>query len=115
MVEAVCSAGLHDGLARRHERRSDGVLTGSGFDVEVDGDDPAHTHASWRELRARIQGCRLDAAVRQRAVDIFAMLADAEARVRGLPSDEVTFHEVGAWDSTADIASAAWPIELQEG
>ncbi|MBT3708638.1 MAG: LarC family nickel insertion protein, partial [Gammaproteobacteria bacterium] len=48
---------------------------------------------------------------KQISLDIFRLLAEAEATVHGKAIEDVAFHEVGAWDSIADIISAAWLIE----
>ena len=83
----------------------DGTLTGSRFVVE---DVPhGHSHAHWRSIRARLDDSPLAPAVRAHAIGIFAVLAEAEGRIHGVPADAVTFHEVGAADSVADIVAAA--------
>jgi uncharacterized protein (TIGR00299 family) protein len=85
-----------------------------GHDHAHDHDPPhahEHAHTRFRDIRARLEASDLPRGVIARAVDIFAHLAVAEGRVHGRPADEVAFHEVGAWDSIADIVGAAWLVE----
>jgi uncharacterized protein (TIGR00299 family) protein len=91
----------------------DGILSGARFDVslpEADGDHD-HDHRSFREIRRYLDASALDEAVRRRALAIFQVLAEAEAQVHGVALDDVTFHEIGAWDSIVDIVAAAFLIE----
>jgi len=67
----------------------------------------AHPHRYWRDIRALLAGSALEPTVKTHALGIFGCLASAEAKVHGTPVDEVEFHEVGAWDSIADIVCAA--------
>jgi len=66
-----------------------------------------HTHRRWRNIRELLQNARLPDAVKQHAVSIFQLLAQAEARVHGVAEEEVTFHEIGAVDSICDIVAAS--------
>ena len=82
-------------------------------DGHGDGDDhePVHEHHLYRDIRNLLEESDLDSGVRARSLDIFARLATAESAVHGVPLEDVSFHEVGAWDSIADIVCAAWLIE----
>lgn len=70
-------------------------------------DQGVHGHRPWADIRADIQAAPLEAAVRDNAIAIFEGLARAEAKVHGICVETVAFHEVGAWDSVADIVAAA--------
>ena len=122
-------------FAVRETRREDHEPPGPGRDGHdhdhdhdhrhAPGDDPdddpgddhgvdheaAHAHHLYRDIRTLLGESDLDPAVRTRALDMFARLAAAESVVHGVPVDDVSFHEVGAWDSIADVVSAAWLIE----
>jgi pyridinium-3,5-bisthiocarboxylic acid mononucleotide nickel chelatase len=71
-----------------------------------------HDHTAWAEIRATLQESKLEAAVKEHAIAIFALLAGAEAKVHGIAEDLVAFHEVGAVDSIVDIVAAAQLIAL---
>ncbi|MFP5415399.1 MAG: LarC family nickel insertion protein [Actinomycetes bacterium] len=69
--------------------------------VDVLVEDPPHR--SWATIRQALETLPLHAQTRAWSLAAFGRLADAEARVHGVPPDTVHFHEVGALDSIADV------------
>ena len=86
---------------------TDGVLRGKHFSVTPQGSIHHHQHTAFRDILRLLENAPLQAGVRERAARIFTLLAEAEGRVHGVAPEEVSFHEVGSWDSIADIVSAA--------
>lgn len=70
-----------------------------------------HEHVRFESIRSRLRDSSLPSRVRDHALQIFELLARAEGRVHGVAPDDVEFHEVGAWDSIADIVGAATLID----
>jgi uncharacterized protein (DUF111 family) len=66
-----------------------------------------HHHRSLADVTAIIDGSQLSDGAKRRALAIFSVLADAEAKAHGKTSDTVLFHEVGAVDSIVDVCSVA--------
>ena len=110
-IAAAYAAGLEETVSLAHVAFSDGILNGSRFEVEAILARHDHAHVHWSSLKVRLAESGLLPPVRARAIDIFTHLAEAEARVHGQAVDAVAFHEVGAWDSIADIVAAAHIIE----
>ncbi len=76
-----------------------------------DPHDPKHHGRSWREIRRVLVAARLRPPVRERALAIFASLAEAEGRVHGVAAERVHFHEVGAVDAIVDVVGAAAALD----
>jgi uncharacterized protein (TIGR00299 family) protein len=69
-----------------------------------------HKHEHGRSL-PEIRSLLMHADLTQRALDLsltaFALLAEVEGRIHGIPAEEVHFHEVGGIDAIVDIACCA--------
>jgi uncharacterized protein (DUF111 family) len=105
------SLGRGQGEGRsRFVPHTDGTLCGQRFIVQAPGSRDPHPHVSHREIRALLETAGLEPAVLRHALGLFGLLAEAEARVHGVAPEEVEFHEVGSWDSIADLVAAAWFI-----
>ncbi|MFZ2287749.1 MAG: nickel pincer cofactor biosynthesis protein LarC [Bacteroidales bacterium] len=69
--------------------------------------DHDHNHRSLSDIKEIIKGSSLPAKVTDLAMEIFTMIAVAEAAIHDKPVDVIHFHEVGAIDSIVDITGAA--------
>jgi uncharacterized protein (TIGR00299 family) protein len=90
---------------------SDHGLQGTRFQVTCAGAAQQQVHTPFRAIREQLWNSALPAGVKERAVAIFTLLAAAEAQVHDIEVDAVALHEVGAWDSIADIVAAAFLLE----
>ncbi len=71
----------------------------------------SHPHRPYREVRAIVEGATLAEGAKAKALRVFEKLAEAEGAVHGVPPEEVEFHEVGAWDSIADVVCASLALD----
>ncbi|HEX9052514.1 MAG TPA: nickel pincer cofactor biosynthesis protein LarC [Anaeromyxobacter sp.] len=91
-------------------RRSDSGIAGTHLEVVVEGEQP---HArGLAEILALVGASGLSPRARAVARGVFERIGRAEAKVHGVPVEEVHFHEVGAVDSIVDVCGAAVALEL---
>ncbi len=100
-VQSAVSAVVPGEVALRTSTVHRAGLRALKLDVESQAED--HPHRSWARIRSMLESAEMPTEVRTTALAAFARLADAEARVHGVSTDDVHFHEVGSWDSIADI------------
>jgi uncharacterized protein (TIGR00299 family) protein len=114
VADAIRATGLK-GLKVGFESRKRGAFVGLGFKVNWpgkrhghgDGPGHGHEHRDYSEIRRLLGRSSLDANTKKLAGRIFECIAREEAALHGVAVDQVAFHEVGAWDSIADIVGAA--------
>ena len=103
-------------------------ITGTHLKVEVNGeeehghrhDEPSaleslhrhhyHHHATLEDITDVIDSLEIPDKVRADAINIYRLIAEAEARVHGTEPGEVHFHEVGTLDAVADVVAVSWLI-----
>ena len=120
--ESVFRSGLDqlglEGYGLRIGPDSRGGIRGTRVEVEVDADAkrPARRLPEVRELISR---SGLGRRVAGFGLRVFERLAAAEARIHGIPVEEVHFHEIGAVDAVVDIVGAGicldqlgWPLVI---
>ena len=71
-----------------------------------------HEHRTLADIDRMVDGFGLPAAVREKAKEVYRLLAAAESRAHGVSVEQVHFHEVGALDAVADITGVCWLMEL---
>lgn len=71
-----------------------------------------HEHSSFKSIKAMIEDSGLNDRVKIMAVNIFTVIAKAEAKVHETDLEKVVFHEVGAVDSIIDIVGTAIAVDL---
>lgn len=72
--------------------------------------EQAHRHL--HHIEKIINDSDLSDKIKQRAIQIFTRLAEAEAKIHGIEVKKVHFHEVGAMDAIIDVVGACIGFEM---
>lgn len=73
---------------------------------------PEHAHRHLHTIEKIINDSQLLDKIKQRAIQIFTKLAQAEAKIHGIDVQKVHFHEVGAMDAIIDVTGACIGFEM---
>jgi len=101
-------------------------ITGVGIDVIINGETEEeylshehehhhageHPHSSIMEIESIINSLDVPCGVKEKAREVYSLLADAESRVHGKLVSEIHFHEVGALDAICDIVGVCMAIDI---
>ncbi len=107
----VEAAGFQDLVKLATTRADDGTLTGTHFRVSPATDAEGHHHRHYSDIRSILEQAPITPRTREIALGIFHLIAEVEASIHGKTVEQVAFHEVGAWDSIADIVCASHLID----
>jgi hypothetical protein len=86
-----------------------GHLVGTRIEILIPAEQPRRKLG---DIAALIVDSALSSSVKQRVLDVFNRLAEAEGKLHNLPPTEVHFHETGAVDSIIDIVGTCVGLEL---
>ena len=111
--EAITAAGLPAAWTLTLEAHIDKAIAGKRFAIQAPpaASERAVPTGTFRDIKVLIGKSSLSEPVKQHALGIFALLAEAEGLVHGVDPETVHFHEIADWDSVADIVGAAWLID----
>lgn len=107
VVRALEAVGADIGNACQVTEFNDGTLTGLKFTPGSQGDRSHKIHSGLTAIIALLRESNLGSEITGRAESMFTDLGKVEAAIHGVSLDDVHFHEVGAWDSIADIVAAS--------
>jgi len=74
-----------------------------GIRAKVENTMRSPIKRTWRSIKDLISNGQLEDKLKQIICEVFESLASAEAKVHGIKSEDVHFHEIGAIDSLVDI------------
>ena len=95
----------HDAHEHHHHHKNNHLV------IDAGGHHHHHAHRGLAEITKIIQDSALTDTIKEKSLAVFAVLAAAEAKVHGVPVEEIHFHEVGAVDCILDIVGTVWALD----
>jgi len=100
-----------NGFYLKAEKVSCYGITATNFQVLTENGESFRNMESIRHI---VEESELPADVKKTSLNVFSKLAAVEARLHGVPEEDVHFHEIGALDSIVDIIGSVLALHLLE-
>jgi len=94
----------HDHGHSHHHAHADGHQHG-------DEHSHSHEHSSYRHIEHLIGHLNVSNEVKQNAIGIYKLIAEAESHAHGVSVNKIHFHEVGEMDAVTDIVGVCMLVE----
>lgn len=104
----------HEHSHEEHDHHHEHTHEDYGHHHEHTHENHAHTyshhHTSMKDIEHIIGHLNVPKKVKEDAIAVYKLIAEAESHAHGRPVEEVHFHEVGAMDAVADIVGVCLAI-----
>lgn len=116
-VRAINNAGIPGVKVEAQESIKCGVK-GTHMEVRIFGEtedhhDHSHSHGHGIEdIEKIIKSLKLSQGVKEKALQVYERIAQAEAAVHGEKPEHIHFHEVGSLDAVADVTGCCLLMEM---
>jgi pyridinium-3,5-bisthiocarboxylic acid mononucleotide nickel chelatase len=110
-ADRVLRAGVSATKFTLHSHDHDGNHEHHGHREHHEHHEHPHEHRSLKEIERTIERSALSSGGRQKAIELFRRLGEAEAAIHQVPVERIHLHEVGALDSIVDIVGAVFAME----
>ncbi|CUX35634.1 nickel pincer cofactor biosynthesis protein LarC [Clostridium sp. C105KSO13] len=71
-----------------------------------------HGHASLEKIQSLLNSLPVSDKVKEDAVAVYSLIAEAEAKAHGKPVENIHFHEVGTMDAVADVVGVCMLLDI---
>ena len=102
----------HDRDHHEHDHHDHDHHDHDHHDHEHDHHEHHHVHRSMADIEGIFASLAVSEKVRQDALDVYRLIAEAEGHAHGKPVSEIHFHEVGTMDAIADVTAVCQLMEL---
>mgnify|MGYP001191844194 CR=1 FL=1 len=107
------------GITVKTELSSKCGINGTHVTVTVNGEEEEagdlhgheHHHNGMHEIVHIIEDLKLSSKVKADILAVYALIAEAESHVHGVPVTDIHFHEIGTMDAIADITAVCLLME----